>query len=405
MIKDILHSVFSRYVSTILNFLLVVATTRLFGAEGKGEISLFILNITLLTMLNNFVGGPSLVYLSPRRPLEKLLIPSYLWSFLSVAFGVALIFLFDLSPVRYLPHLFFIGMLQAILGTHFFVLMGRKKITRYNWLTLLQVALNLIFLTAFFYLLQVKDITAYISALYLSSLVVLVASYLPLHGWFAGMTKGALHSEVQPAFRELFKLGFIIQVTNIIQLFNYRMVYYFLESWRPDGKKELGVYSTAIHLFDAMLIVSKSISLVQYSAVSNEGDPKESRRMTGVLLKANGALLAIMIIPILLIPANMYEWVFGYNQGFDAIRVSLLWLFPGMIGLGLHGTISSYFSGLGAYRKNFFASGFGFLVLLVFSFLWIDELGIQGAAMAQSFAFIACFLVSLFQFYFQRERP
>jgi O-antigen/teichoic acid export membrane protein len=403
MIKDILHSVFSRYISTILNFLLVVATTRLFGAEGKGEISLFILNVTLLTMLNNFVGGPSLVYLSPRRPLEKLLIPSYLWSFLSVAFGVVLIFLFDLSTVRYLPHLFFIGMLQAIVGTHFFVLMGRKEIVLYNWLTLLQVALNLIFLAAFFYLLQVKDITSYISALYLSSLVVLVASYLPLHGWFAGMNKNTLQSEIKPAFRELFKLGFIIQITNIIQLFNYRMVYYFIESWRAEGKKELGVYSTAIHLFDAMLIVSKSISLVQYSAVSNEADEQESRRMTHVLLKANGILLTIFILPILFIPGSLYEWVFGFNQGFDGIRSSLLWLFPGMIGLGLHGTIASYFSGRGIYKKNLFASGFGFLVLLVFSFLWIEELGMQGAAMAQSLAFVMCFAVSAYQFYFQKR--
>jgi O-antigen/teichoic acid export membrane protein len=403
MIKDIIHSVFSRYVSTILNFLLVVATTRLFGAEGKGEIGLFILNVTLLTMLNNFVGGPSLVYLSPRRPLEKLLIPSYLWSFLSVAVGIVLIFLFELSPIRFLPHLFFIGMLQAVTGSHFFILMGRKEIVRYNWLTLLQVALNLIFLAAFFYLLNVKDITSYISALYLSSLVVLVASYLPLHGWFAGINKNALRSEIKPAFRELFKLGFIIQITNIIQLFNYRMVYYFIESWRAEGKKELGVYSTAIHLFDAMLIVTKSISLVQYSAVSNEADEQESRRMTHVLLKANGLILSIMIIPLLLIPVSVYEWVFGFNQGFDGIRSSLLWLFPGMVGLGLHGTIASYFSGRGIYKKNLFASGFGFLVLLVFSFLWIEELGMQGAAMAQSLAFVACFAVSAYQFYFQKH--
>lgn len=403
MIKDIVHSVFSRYVSTILNFLLVVATTRLFGAEGKGEISLFILNVTLLTMLNNFVGGPSLVYLSPRRPLEKLLIPSYFWSFLSVVVGVVLIYIFDLSPARFLPHLFFIGMLQAIIGMHFFILMGRKEIVRYNWLTLLQVALNLLFLAFFFYVLNVKDITSYISALYLSSLVVLVASYLPLHGWFAGMNKNALQSEIKPAFLELFKMGFIIQITNIIQLFNYRMVYYFLESWRTEGKKELGVYSTAIHLFDAMLIVSKSISLVQYSAVSNQMDEVHSRKMTNTLLKANAAILAIMIIPLLLIPASFYEWVFGADQGFETIRSLLLWLFPGMLGLGLHGTISSYFSGLGAYRKNLLASGFGFIVLLFFSFLWISESGLKGAAKAQSLAFMGCFVVSAYQFYFQKR--
>ena len=48
MFGKIINTVGSRMVITVLNFLLLLATTRILGVEGAGEVSLFLLDITLV---------------------------------------------------------------------------------------------------------------------------------------------------------------------------------------------------------------------------------------------------------------------------------------------------------------------------------------------------------------------
>ncbi|MBL4655359.1 MAG: hypothetical protein JKY33_06015, partial [Bacteroidia bacterium] len=85
MFKKIISTIGSKFLITGLNFATVILTTQALGAEGRGEVSLFFLNIVIVMMFNDFVGGGALVYLIPRNEPFKVLIPSYIWGILCSA--------------------------------------------------------------------------------------------------------------------------------------------------------------------------------------------------------------------------------------------------------------------------------------------------------------------------------
>ena len=71
----------------MLNVVLLLISTRLLGAEVKGEVSLLVLNFSLATLVSGFLGGPALVYLTPRFPIKSLLFVNLVWdTFLSYRF-------------------------------------------------------------------------------------------------------------------------------------------------------------------------------------------------------------------------------------------------------------------------------------------------------------------------------
>ena len=76
MIRNVLGTILTRMITALLTLAVVVMNARFLGAEKVGVISLVILAVTIVQMVNNFVGGASLVYLVPRTPLLKLFIPS-----------------------------------------------------------------------------------------------------------------------------------------------------------------------------------------------------------------------------------------------------------------------------------------------------------------------------------------
>ena len=55
-----------RVLSALLNLGLVILFSQLTGAVGKGEQSLLLTSIAILTIFDSLVGGAALVYLSSR---------------------------------------------------------------------------------------------------------------------------------------------------------------------------------------------------------------------------------------------------------------------------------------------------------------------------------------------------
>ena len=61
------------------------------GAEIKGMISLLILNLSIATMVSGFIGGPAIVYLTPRNSIRKLILANGFWSLLSAGLVTSLL--------------------------------------------------------------------------------------------------------------------------------------------------------------------------------------------------------------------------------------------------------------------------------------------------------------------------
>jgi hypothetical protein len=76
MLGKILQTIFSKGIISIINFLVVLITARYLGADGRGQISIMFLNITVILLFNDIVGGSSLVYLTSKRNPYSLFLPA-----------------------------------------------------------------------------------------------------------------------------------------------------------------------------------------------------------------------------------------------------------------------------------------------------------------------------------------
>ena len=69
--KNILKTLISKFLILIINFMLVILTTNLWGAEGRGIISIVVANMAIIAILNNVLGGYCITYFTPKIGFEK----------------------------------------------------------------------------------------------------------------------------------------------------------------------------------------------------------------------------------------------------------------------------------------------------------------------------------------------
>ena len=402
MIRTIAATTFSRFGVVLVSFGVLISTNQVLGPEGKGFTSLFLLNVTLIQLVSSFIGGPALVYLLPRLGIERLLIPSYGWTFITALSIPFLLHLFGLQPSEHLYDLIFIGGLHAAGQIHMQLLLGEEKIKEHNWISFGQAFFLLASLWFFFEILDIRDISAYIGALYISYLFTLVASFLKIYSSIGTTPESELKGTWTITIRSLINHGAWIQLANVSQLLNYRLSYYLIEKLIPvNSMDSLGYYSTAINLAEACWVVSKAMAMVQYSKLSNTSNPIEIRRISVQMWKLSFYSGLFLITPLLLIPPSFWDFLFGVGQGFGQIRVLLLILAPGILFMSLSNSMSAHFAGQALYKVNARVSAFGLLSTLVLSPLLIHHFGLIGAAWATSISFV---LASVYQTYLFIEK-
>lgn len=390
MIKNILHTLGTRLLTSLLSLALLLITTQWMGAENKGAISLLVLNLSLASIFSGLFGGPSLVYLIPRLPFKHLLALNYAWSALTAAL-VTGILVGGLLPNQANPiHFFFMALMECLIAAHLMMLLGKEKITAHNAIALLKSA-SVVGLLLYFRSTGVAmDYFAFEDAYAISLIVTFLLSVgvLIYHRKAYGQQAGSLLNSA----RESLKYGFLVQVGNVAQLMNYRISLYFIEVLiHPPtlALARIGIYSAALQVAEALWQFAKSISTVQYAAVSNLKDEEAEKGLylSLGLGKLNYSVTAIGITLLCLLPASFYEAVLG--TAFGEVRMHLLILAIGIVALSLSNALSHYFAGIGEHRFNTYSSLFGLVLTVALSYPLISSYGTIGAAIAASITYSA----------------
>jgi O-antigen/teichoic acid export membrane protein len=388
MLKKILQTISTRVIVAIISFAIVVFTTNFFGAEGRGEISLFVLNLTLVSMFS-LVGGTSLVYLTSRVTPENLLLPSYFWAFNSSIGITALLWFVGLQNTQFIYHLGLLALMESLTQVNLQLVLGDNRIARYNLVQFLQVVLLLAGLALAYFVFNLEGIEAYIAAFYVSRLYSVAHSLSSIYSLLGFEKPEIIRANFWLNLKNLFSYGWVIQTANIAQLLNYRVSYWLLEKLLPEkGTQLVGIYSTGINLAEAIWILSRSVSTVQYAEISNTRDDSYQVDLTVGLFKLNTIITFLGMIPLLIIPSTWFEWVFGQGENFDQIQLVLLFLFPGIVANAAAGSLSHYFSGVARYHVNTYGSIAGLVVTLILGILLIPSMGLAGAAIAASGSYI-----------------
>lgn len=363
------------------NFLVVVLTARLWGAEGRGSVAMFMADIGLLAIVSNVFTGSSVSYYLNKVKEHRLFLMALLWvSVLSLGGAI----LFHLFEQENLSLLFFV--ISFVLGIYTFynsVYIGDQRIGLYNALTVLQPVLALILMLLIYWIID-NSVRAYFIGYALST------SGLTLYSFIKEKSKNQWEKFTKDEFIQSLKFGLQTQLSDFLQFFNTRLSYYFLAYYA--GNASVGVFSICVSLSEAMLVVGRSISMVQYSRLLEQNtDKKEARKGTNQVLKLCFFVTLGILVIVNLFPSQLYVWVFGPE--FESVKMLLLFLSPGILVGSVADIIGHYFSAMGQLRILVLKSVVGVLVTTILSVIIISKWQINGAVIVNLTANVVTSLV------------
>ncbi|MBO4282750.1 MAG: polysaccharide biosynthesis C-terminal domain-containing protein [Bacteroidales bacterium] len=394
MFKKILNTFGTKIAAAAIHFLIAVVISQAIGDVGKGTQTLLLTTVSFILIFSDIVCGESVVFLTPRYRFRQLLPPSAVWAALvAVGMGCVLRWCYPagLEPglLWHVAALSFIASLGAI---HTRYLIGKEEIGKANYNTLLQPVLLIATLLVYYVGLRRTDIGGYVLGLYVSYGGSLLLGVWMLRGEYFCVER--VPSDYRVVLKDLFKYGFLNQTGHFVQFFNLRLSYYLLDHYLDKGR--VGVFSNAVSLAEAVWIISNSIALVQYARIANAGDTAYAQRLTLSLSKFCLSLSAVAVLLLALLPPSVYAFLFGpsFGEVSGLIRI----LAPGVWVYCLFLILGHYYSGIGRYQMNTFASLCGLAATCLFGFTLIPRMGAAGAALTStlSYAVNAVFLLCFF---------
>ncbi|PID94029.1 MAG: hypothetical protein CSA95_05160 [Bacteroidetes bacterium] len=390
MIKKIITTAGARLLISLLSLSLVLVYGRTLGPEGAGTVGLFVLGITMVLLVSNFVSGGALVYLVPREKPFLLFVAAYFWGFFSSASVSYLLDYLSLIPEGMLHHLLLLSMLFAWHTANLNILLGKERVTAFNIASVFQVGVLFVAFLYFVYGKQQATVISYVYALYLSYGSAFVMSLLMVSRELRYVDL----SEMGDVVIKIFRYGTFVQFANMLQLMNYRLGYYLIESFL--GKARLGVFQIGNQFSEGVWIVGKSLALVQYARIANEDNAAYAKKLSIRFLKITVMLTLMMLAVLWILPESFYLWIL--TAKYVGIKRVIWALSPGIVAIAANVILSHFFSGTGRHHHNAISSGIGLVFTLSLGFILIPSIGIVGAGITASISYTATTLYQMILF-------
>lgn len=377
MLKQVIQTLGSRVASAVLNFSTIIALSQYLGASGKGEASVFITYVSFVVILSEFVGGSTLVYLTPRYNLKSLLLPTVSWTLgTSVIFSLAAYWL-EPQDIYSIPIIFSVGFLASTNSLLQKVLSAFEKFYFLSILNIVQAILILGILIVYFNKVGLQSVY-YPYTLFITYVVTVS---MCVNALLKVKSNQALPSA---GFKELVYLGFSNQIAHVFHLVSTR--YAFIAITRNIGAFQTGVYSNAVQIAEAIWLITNSFATVQYAKIANHHNNKESIHLTNVLGRITLLLTLAALLVANLLPVEFYVYIFGID--FYTIKTPLLILSSGTLFFNLMLIYGHYFSGQGIYYYNTFSVFVSSIITVLLFAVFNNELSLESASWITSCSYV-----------------
>ena len=398
MFKKILGTGMTRVMNLIVGFITMMMGTKVLGSAEWGIGFTVLTDVTFLLIGIEFLAGSGLVYFTPRKKLSTLMLISYSWIAIVMVFYGLLFYVLSFYPRisdRIVPkgYELITLLLTLVYSFHNFnlnVFLGKEKVGTFNWIFLLQIVVQVCSMALFIFVFHIHDAHAFVYSLlcgYSVAFVVGLFIMLP-------MLQSDGHDPILLTAKEMFRYGYVIQLSTLVSTLNRRMSIYLLRQHCTE--ESVGVYGAGSQVGEGVKVFGLSISMVQFSKLSNLNDEQKIINLTIKFLKITVVLTLAALVFIACLPVGFFEWLF--SDEFGQVKEIILLMSPGLLFLSAQMIFSHYFSGTGVPKYNLYASLVGLAVTIPSTFLLIPYKGIEGAAIAFSCTYTAIMLYQWFTF-------
>lgn len=390
MFRNFIESVFSKGFTSISNFLTVILTAQFLGTEGRGELTLIVLAITIVGLIQNLAGGSAISFYVGKMSHATIAVIAVVWLLLTAVCVPWILDYFLLSPKAWLVYIIQLSLLLGGISIVQSFLLGLEKIRQLNFLEILKASLLILFIAIHFFVVKEVSLLAVMHAYVLAyGISFLVALFMATkHIKFGTIVA------IGSSSRLLFKTGFELQVNNILQLVNYRFTFFIIEKYW--GLAALGLVSVTVSLGEALWIICKSAATVLYARLLNETETKQKIALTVDFTKLSYLLTTIATSILILIPSSWYQLLFG--KDFDGITSLLVAYSPSIVFLAFFTILNHYFTATNQNKINIIATFIGNVLVIILGFLLIPSQGIlmSGIVISGAYLMMLVFLLAIF---------
>lgn len=383
MIKNIISTFFTRGLVAFINLAVLLISSKQLGAEIIGQVSLLILNITIIQIVNEIYTGYSTVHFIAKYSAQKIYLTGLLWTVGCIGLLNLLFFFFNIGRADMRLHTAILSFMGTLSSFNCVILLAKQKIRIYNFLVFFQPAVLMLSLFFNVFASEDKTLHGYISAMYVSfSLSVLASGFFVIRV----LSKKSSAAVEGPFFKEIIQTGFIGQAGNLAHTLSNRLNFYLLSS-----ALLIGIYSRASSLIESVWLVSASISPIILTRVANQNTNDANGKVTFILAKLSLLLSLACVIFVLCLPDSFFIFLLG--KDFTGIKELMLLLSPGVLFISFSTVLSHYFSGNGEQKVQLIANSLGLLTTVCSAAFFIKNYGLTGACYVSSLSYFVQALV------------
>lgn len=398
MFKKILGTGITRVLNLLIGFITMLMGTKVLGAAEWGIGFTVLTDITFLLIGIELIAGSGLVYFTPRKKLSTLMAVSYVWIIMVIFLYALLFWVLSHYPVtfdRLVPKGYegLTLLLVLVYSFHEFnlnVFLGKEKVGTYNWIFLLQILVQVCSMALFIFVFHIHDAHAFVYSLLCGYSTAFVVGFIVMLSMLG-------KDGYDPFFltaKEMLRYGAVIQLSTLVGTLNRRMSIFLLRQHCTEDA--VGVYGAGSQVGEGVKVFGVSVSMVQFSKLSNLTDQEKIAHLTVKFLKITVVLTLTALVAIAFLPVSFFTWLF--SDAFGQVKVIILLMSPGLLFSAAHLIFANYFMGTGKPKYNLYASLVGLAVTVPTTLLLIPKMGIQGAAIAFSCTYLAIILYQWFVF-------
>lgn len=395
--RGLVYTLLTQAPTLLLYFVASMVMTRLLGETGRGEYTLITNLSTFLAMFMSLNVGFGITYFISKQPddrvrligtattvllLNALLVPVILLITALVPSLSSIIMPESRMHWGYWGFVYVNVMLSLLNTTISSVLLGYKRFSALNWMSLLNAGLSAGAMLILFFAPNDPGNDSLPVVLIVSTITVTCVSvvWCMLYAVHVGVAPKPVLS--WPTLRPIVIFSLIGHVSNLINLINYRFDVWVVDTYR--GAAELGLYAVAVGVAQLLFNIPEPFSRVVQPYLFGQVKNEMLTRFKAIARINFTVLLGLALV--MALSAHIFlPMLFG--EAFARSVSPLRLLLPGVVLSGTAKLLAQLVIQSGLQHFNLIGASVAAVVTIILDLLLIPHMGIHGAAIASSISY------------------
>lgn len=391
--KNLLSTFLVRFILAINTFGVFILSTRYLGAEGRGTISLFVANVTIVQLFSEIIFGSGYIYFIHQYNKKNIITYGFILSTIAGLVVPLVLYVTQLHPEKLVLDLIINSILFAWVNWIGLHLRAHKQFKFFNSFYLFYSVFQIVLIW-----LMMNNLAS-IENFILGLQIHLAISFAIGLGFLFALKQTTIESNNAPIhWLALIKKSIVSQYSNWLFFLNTRVSFYLIYVLLKDNE-QLGIYSAASVLTEAIWIIPVALATPLYPAITSGTDQEQIIRMTNEYAYSSFWLSFIAIAILLAIPEFVLEFIIG--KDFKGLHTFILLLSVGTLILSYAKIYWNYFQGMGLFNINAKATLISFILPLLIFIPLITTLGVYGVALMSCTSYVVYSI--LLMYYYKKE--